>query len=352
YSYRDIRQNLEEIKQEQWQKLDSKQVLLSSDKHLENLQSLPKLVRSWDIYTFTEDHIKRIKICAQLLDDLSNSALRTRHWKQLIRLTGGNTLMDSDTFRQLTFGKLFTLSFQDHADEIRATVKRAEKDFQLESTLKTYEEIWLSKTFQMVPYQIKQTNEQRKSASTNISSTNKKSRVSIGSLSQSLLNIDVSTSDKINLLSNLDKMFIEIEDHQINLEILQTNQSAGSFLDEISKWQSTLQHVEEVLKQWNYVQELWIKIDSLFPIIEIDSQTNIHFSKIDKDFRSLMISVGNNNNVLKCCQKKNILPMLKYLTNQLNKSQQSLRKQLFNQYKRGRFVYLSDIELFDLLTSG
>ncbi|CAF4198672.1 unnamed protein product [Rotaria sordida] len=75
------------------------------------------------------------------------------------------------------------------------------------------------------------------------------------------------TSDKINLLSNLDKMFIEIEDHQINLEILQTNQSAGSFLDEISKWQSTLQHVEEVLKQWNYVQELWIKIDSLFPII-------------------------------------------------------------------------------------
>ncbi|CAF4198685.1 unnamed protein product, partial [Rotaria sordida] len=65
-----------------------------------------------------------------------------------------------------------------------------------------------------------------------------------------------------------------------------------------------------------------------------------------------MISVGNNNNVLKCCQKKNILPMLKYLTNQLNKSQQSLRKQLFNQYKRGRFVYLSDIELFDLLTSG
>ncbi|CAF1177522.1 unnamed protein product, partial [Rotaria sordida] len=144
---KDIRQNLEEIKQEQWQKLDSKQVLLSSDKHLENLQSLPKLVRSWDIYTFTEDHIKRIKICAQLLDDLSNSALRTRHWKQLIRLTGGNTLMDSDTFRQLTFGKLFTLSFQDHADEIRATVKRAEKDFQLESTLKTYEEIWLSKTF-------------------------------------------------------------------------------------------------------------------------------------------------------------------------------------------------------------
>ena len=51
------------------------------------------------------------KICGQLLDDLSNVALRSRHWKQLIRLTSGNTLMDIDTFKQLTFAKLLQLSF-------------------------------------------------------------------------------------------------------------------------------------------------------------------------------------------------------------------------------------------------
>lgn len=97
---------------------------------------------------------------------------------------------------------------------------------------------------------------------------------------------------------------MEIEDHQINLEILQTNQSAGSFLDEISKWQTQLQHIEAVLKQWNYVQTIWLKIDSITSFIQIDSQTNLIFNKVDKDFRSLMISVSNNNNVLKCCQKK------------------------------------------------
>ncbi len=112
FYFRDIRHHLEAIKQEQWQKLDSKHVLSACDKHLESLQSLPKTVRMWNIFSFTEEEIKRIKVCAQLLDDLSNPALRTRHWKQLIRLTGGNTLMDSDTFRQLTFGKLFTLAFQ------------------------------------------------------------------------------------------------------------------------------------------------------------------------------------------------------------------------------------------------
>jgi dynein heavy chain len=99
-------------------------------------------------------------------------------------------------------------------------------------------------------------------------------------------------------------MFVEMEDHQINLEILQTNQSAGSFLDEIAKWQSTLQHIEGVLQQWNHVQQLWLQIDCLTPLIQFDAQTNLIFLKADRDFRCLMISVSNNNNVLKCCQKK------------------------------------------------
>lgn len=57
------------------------------------------------------------------------------------------------------------------------------------------------------------------------------------------------TNDQICLLTNLEEMFDEIEDHQINLEMLQTNQSAGSFFDEISKWKTTLQHIEGVLQQ-------------------------------------------------------------------------------------------------------
>lgn len=99
-------------------------------------------------------------------------------------------------------------------------------------------------------------------------------------------------------------MFVEIEDHQINLEMLQTNQSAGSFLDEISKWQSTLQHIEGLLHQWKFVQQLWIRLDYLHELISFDQQTSQIFFKVDRDFRALMISVKSNPNVLKCCQKK------------------------------------------------
>lgn len=49
---------------------------------------------------------------------------------------------------------------------------------------------------------------------------------------------------------------------------------------------------------------------------------------------------------------EDILPMLKYLTSQLTKCQQSLRKQMFNEDKGGRLPFLNDIELFQLMTSG
>jgi len=44
--------------------------------------------------------------------------------------------------------------------------------------------------------------------------------------------------------------------------------------------------------------------------------------------------------------------MLKYLRSQLNKCEESLRKQLFNENKGGRLAFLTDIQLFDLITSG
>jgi hypothetical protein len=49
---------------------------------------------------------------------------------------------------------------------------------------------------------------------------------------------------------------------------------------------------------------------------------------------------------------QDILPMLKYLANQLTKCEESLRKQIFNENKGGRLAFLTDIQLFDLITSG
>ena len=51
------------------------------------------------------------------------------------------------------FRIIFIISiFPDHVDEVRAIVQRAVKDVTIESALKTYEEIWLSKIFELRPH--------------------------------------------------------------------------------------------------------------------------------------------------------------------------------------------------------
>lgn len=47
-----------------------------------------------------------------LIEDLANPAMRTRHWKQLLRIACGNSLFDNESFKALTFGKLMDLNLQ------------------------------------------------------------------------------------------------------------------------------------------------------------------------------------------------------------------------------------------------
>jgi hypothetical protein len=87
-------------------------------------------------------------------------------------------------------------------------------------------------------------------------------RLSIGSLPGSLVGVEpLSDSDPVYLFENAANLFAELEHHQIVLEELLQNQSAGSFYDEIIKWQNTLQNIEAVLQEWNKVQTKWKKIE-------------------------------------------------------------------------------------------
>ncbi len=41
--------------------------------------------------------------------------MRTRHWKQLVRVTGGAVQVDSDTLKRMTLGELLALGLQSKA---------------------------------------------------------------------------------------------------------------------------------------------------------------------------------------------------------------------------------------------
>ena len=68
---------------------------------------------------------------------------------------------------------------------------------------------------------------------------------------------------RVFLLADCDEVFQKLELHQVELEEMRQNKDAGSFLDEIIKWQSILQNIESVVKVWLQAQQSWLTLDEV-----------------------------------------------------------------------------------------
>ena len=49
----------------------------------------------------------------------------------------------------------------------------------------------------------------------------------------------------------------------MSLQTMQSSSAAGSFLDEVMKWQKKLQNVEAVLSVWLEVQTKWTELEEV-----------------------------------------------------------------------------------------
>jgi dynein heavy chain len=83
-----------------------------TDKQLELLQSLPIDAHVWDVVLGTRQDIMNIKNCLPICEEIANPAMRTRHWKQLVRISSSSALVDNDALKMLTFGQLLDLNLQ------------------------------------------------------------------------------------------------------------------------------------------------------------------------------------------------------------------------------------------------
>jgi len=149
----EVRSRHGEWKSIRWQRVNIKQASEETDRQLEMLAALPEETAAWDVVLGTSGEIGNIKMCLPIIEEIANPAMRTRHWKQLVRVSGGTALVDNETLKMLTFGQLLDLNLHGHGEEVKLIVQKAVKDLSIEQTLKTYEEIWLSKTFTLQLYE-------------------------------------------------------------------------------------------------------------------------------------------------------------------------------------------------------
>lgn len=111
------------------------------------------------------------------------------------------------------------------------------------------------------------------------------------------------------LLTNTDVIFDELESHQVSLQTMHGSSAAGSFMDEVLKWQKRLQTIEAVVHVWLEVQDKWIELEEVFTTAEIKSSLIKDcqlFDEVNRDFKLLMRATEKNPNILQCCSRKSM----------------------------------------------
>ncbi|KAM8977325.1 uncharacterized protein RCH25_043181 [Pelodytes ibericus] len=373
-------------KKEVWQNMDTEQLYLRTNQHLQLLQSLPGEVQEWDIYKHTMEAVHIMHLTLPLIEDLSNSAMRTRHWNQLVRQTGGLLHVTAQNLTALTLGDLLGMDLAKHTGEVKITVQRAVRDMTIESSLKNCEEVWLSRTFDLRPHSrvilskartedlassVSGSHYTKGDMSRNVTTrggsrrmsrqsdkgihlSKKVGRGSTLSLYESLKHIE--EPGTVMLLKSTDSIFEELEDHQIVLTSMQPHAEAGSFLDEVTKWQKKLQVIETTVQLWLLVQEKWTQLEEVSSTLTFRvalPREAALFADVHHHFCRLMKSVEENPNILQNCMRRGLVSLLEMLNYKLERCQRAVRFHL--EQKRlafPRFFFLSLEDTLNIVCYG
>ncbi|KAJ2996626.1 Dynein heavy chain 10, axonemal [Globomyces sp. JEL0801] len=280
------------------------------------LKKLPKELKQLPPYNAVAEKIITFKESIPLFADLKNEALRERHWKTLMSITGQTFDMNPETF---TLEKLFSMNLSEHSEKIGEIVGGAMKELSIENAIKEVENTWRHLKFSIVKY-LK------------------------------------GTDDRGFILGAIDEITTTLDDNAMSLQSMAASRFVTAFLPAVQQWERILSKIGEVTEVWMQVQRKWMYLESIF-IGAGDIRMQLpeeaaKFDRIDKSFKKLMAETAKHNLVVEACNAEGRLELLQGLSEDLEACQKSLSDYL--QSKRNafpRFFFISDEELLSILGS-
>ncbi|KAJ3299892.1 Dynein heavy chain 10, axonemal [Borealophlyctis nickersoniae] len=299
-----------------WSNLDINVLNKGIETFSTRLKRLPKELKQLPPYNVVAEKIVTFKDSIPLFSDLKNEALRERHWKRLMEITGKTFDMNPETF---TLEKLFAMNLHEHSEAIGEIVGGAMKELSIENGIKEVETTWKNLKFTVVKY-------------------------------------SKGTEDRGFILGAVDEIIVTLDDNAMSLQSMGASRFVAAFLPTVQQWEKVLSHIGEVIEVWMVVQRKWMYLESIF-VGSGDIRMQLpeeaaRFDRIDKTFKKLMADTAKHNSVLEACSAEGRLQLLQGLSNDLEACQKSLSDYL--ESKRNafpRFFFISDEELLSILGS-
>jgi dynein heavy chain len=277
------------------------------------IKKLPKSIKDWDAFLELKKIVDDLTAIIPLLEMMSNKALQSRHWDQIMKLTNTKFNLDPDLFYMR---HLMDAPLLDSREDIEEISVAAVKEADIEAKLKAVVAEWDEKVFVFAQF---------------------KNRG----------NIVMKPAATAEIIAAM-------EDSLMTLGSLMSNRYNAPFKATIQQWVHNLSTASEVIENWLSVQNLWIYLEAVFVGGDIAKQMPKEakrFQNIDKSWLKIMQTANEHPAVIYCCVvDETIASLLPHMTEQLEMCQKSLSGYL--ESKRAifpRFYFVSDPALLEIL---
>ena len=211
-----VRTSIDEWKKTMWQEIDVENMDMECKQYSKDLRAFDKETRESSAFIGLESIVKNMLTSLRAVEKLQSSAIRDRHWEQLVQATRVKFDMNEDT----SLADMLDLNLHKHEEEVTNIVDKAVKELAMEKMITDLIITWKDMDFEYDHH--KRTGYKRKCTVCNI--------VSIG----------------FTLLRTSDEMIETLEEHQVQLQSMMVSKFIGHFFNEISGWQKTLGVVDQV----------------------------------------------------------------------------------------------------------
>ncbi|KAG5463766.1 MAG: dynein, axonemal, heavy chain 5, partial [Olpidium bornovanus] len=296
-----------------WSDMDLNRINVEMADFQTKIKKLPKAIKDWDAFIELKKIVDNLSGVVPLLEMMSNKAIQTRHWDQIMKITKTQFNLDPEMFY---LRNVLDAPLLDNLEELEDICISAVKEADIETKLKAVVMEWEDRIFVFAAF---------------------KNR-------GNLVLKPSSTSEIISMM----------EDSLMTLASLMSNRYNAPFKPEIQTWVHNLSTASEVIENWLGVQNLWIYLEAVFVGGDIAKQMPKEakrFQNIDKSWCKIMQSANEHPNVIACCvTDETIRNLLPHMTEQLELCQKSLSGYL--EAKRAvfpRFSFVSDPALLEIL---
>ena len=203
-----------------------------------------------------------------LVRELSNEAMRDRHWSQLHAVCG----KEISGAGKPSLAVLLSWRADQYADDIHAIVERAKNELWVEISLKNFEGVWKALQLEYTPF-----------CETGV---------------QILLPFE--------RYPTAADLYEVLDGHEVTLQTMWANRFMGFFETHITEWKAKLAGMRAVLENWVQVRREWGSLQSIFGSEDIREQLPEdakRFDGIDAIFREQMADASQAPNVLDACLK-------------------------------------------------